>query len=212
MGMGGLLGAQNEEDDALARLRAGAQKKEETEKQANSALPNNPVELKTSPGEMRSFTFPADPKPERVSIITGSGHITTGAATASGSGMTGKLGLGGISGQMRSEPAKMSGEILDNDPNAPIERPGRSTPGIEAFPNLERSTGTFRDQASLPLPIDVHNEHPPLDIFIDPGDSTADMISEFYLALSAYYQSMGGSGLKYVNEGCRTLVQEEEAV
>jgi len=49
---------------------------------------------------------------------------------------------------------------------------------------------------------------PSLTIYIDPGDASADTITELYLALSALYEAHGGSGLKIVRHRRRALQGE----
>jgi len=49
----------------------------------------------------------------------------------------------------------------------------------------------------------------PIEVYLDPGDAPQELITEFFLALSALYQAHGGSGLKFVNDERRSLVGEE---
>jgi hypothetical protein len=49
----------------------------------------------------------------------------------------------------------------------------------------------------------------PLTVYLDPGDAPQELITEFYLALSAVYRSFGGDGLKIVKEELGTMVAEE---
>lgn len=48
-----------------------------------------------------------------------------------------------------------------------------------------------------------------ISVFIDPGDATAEDIADLYVALANYYKVVGGSGLKFTNEGCRSLLEME---
>jgi carbon storage regulator CsrA len=48
-----------------------------------------------------------------------------------------------------------------------------------------------------------------LSVFIDPGNASEALLAELYVALSAYYQSVGGSGLEIKEDERRSLVREE---
>jgi hypothetical protein len=50
---------------------------------------------------------------------------------------------------------------------------------------------------------------PPLEVYLDPGDAPQELITEFFLTLSAYYESLGGSGLQILKDEQRSLVVEE---
>jgi len=39
-----------------------------------------------------------------------------------------------------------------------------------------------------------------LYVYVEPGDSPAELITELYLILSAMYESFGGSGLKILED------------
>ena len=45
----------------------------------------------------------------------------------------------------------------------------------------------------------MSSEVEPLLLAIDPGDASAGDILEYYLALNAYYKSLGGEGLKFTD-------------
>jgi hypothetical protein len=47
---------------------------------------------------------------------------------------------------------------------------------------------------------------PPVTAYLDPGTAPQELITEFYLALSAVYQSRGGSPLMFVSDETRSLV------
>jgi hypothetical protein len=49
----------------------------------------------------------------------------------------------------------------------------------------------------------------PLTVYLDPGDAPQELITEYFLALSALYQAHGGSGLQFVNDERRSFVMEE---
>jgi hypothetical protein len=46
------------------------------------------------------------------------------------------------------------------------------------------------------------------NVYVDPGDAPAELITELYLALSALHKACGGEGLSIVNEERRSLVGE----
>lgn len=50
--------------------------------------------------------------------------------------------------------------------------------------------------------------YPPISLYIHPGDASAEDVSEFYMALNVLYRSIGGAGLRFVNEGQKTVVRE----
>ena len=49
----------------------------------------------------------------------------------------------------------------------------------------------------------------PFSVFIDPGSAPQELITDFFIALSAAYRAHGGSGLQIVNDEYRSLVGEE---
>ena len=48
----------------------------------------------------------------------------------------------------------------------------------------------------------------PLSVYVDPGDAPPELITELYLALDCAYRSLGGTGLRIVDEQERVLVPE----
>lgn len=46
-------------------------------------------------------------------------------------------------------------------------------------------------------------------VYVDPGDAPQELITDFYLALSAYYAAHGGSGLRFAHDERRQLVLAE---
>jgi hypothetical protein len=47
-----------------------------------------------------------------------------------------------------------------------------------------------------------------LRVFIDPGEASTELLTEFYIALSAYYRALGGAGLEVIGRERRILVGE----
>lgn len=47
-----------------------------------------------------------------------------------------------------------------------------------------------------------------LRVLLDPGNASEELLTEFYVALSAYYRSLGGSGLSIKKDERRALVGE----
>lgn len=39
---------------------------------------------------------------------------------------------------------------------------------------------------------------PVLSVYVNPGNATSELITELYVALAAYYLSLGGTGLEIV--------------
>ncbi len=50
---------------------------------------------------------------------------------------------------------------------------------------------------------------PPLRVYVDPGDAPRDAITDFYVALAAYYKSLGGSGLRFKEDEIGTVIPAE---
>ena len=53
---------------------------------------------------------------------------------------------------------------------------------------------------------------PPIHVYIDPGDASTELIAELYANLDALYRSLGGSGLKFVNDERRMPIEVEVEV
>ncbi|KAA0132093.1 hypothetical protein FYZ48_28685 [Gimesia chilikensis] len=54
----------------------------------------------------------------------------------------------------------------------------------------------------------INNEERILSVYIDPGTSSPELITELYVALDALYRANGGSGLQIVKEDRRSMVGE----
>jgi hypothetical protein len=62
---------------------------------------------------------------------------------------------------------------------------------------------------AYPPTVTVSVSHPPnLPVYVDPGDASPELLTEFYVALSAVYRSLGGSGLEVAGEQCRVVEGE----
>ena len=76
---------------------------------------------------------------------------------------------------------------------------------LEDFLTLESVIDALTPVTSIPEPS-------PISVYLDPGESPQELISEFFLTLSAYYESLGGSGLQIVRDEQRSLVVEEASL
>lgn len=47
-----------------------------------------------------------------------------------------------------------------------------------------------------------------VSVFIDPGDASAELLTELYVSLAAYYRSLGGSGLVIKKDERRSIIGE----
>jgi len=54
----------------------------------------------------------------------------------------------------------------------------------------------------------IESEPEPLEVYLDPGEAPEELLTEFFVALSAVYRAHGGSGLKVIREQRRTFAGE----
>jgi hypothetical protein len=76
-----------------------------------------------------------------------------------------------------------------------------ATPGVGHkkilgfFDLLKRASGPLPDQRGETSVIEQVDESRYLDVYLDPGQSSSDLIRDFFVALDVLYQAHGGSGL-----------------
>jgi len=63
----------------------------------------------------------------------------------------------------------------------------------------------------MPERKEYRRKHPTLRVSLYPGDSSQEVITEFYLALSAVYRACGGSGLRCVGPRDSFITQDSTA-
>lgn len=57
-------------------------------------------------------------------------------------------------------------------------------------------------------PVQNESDAREISVFIDPGEASEELLTEFYAALSAYYRALDGSGLAIIKDDRRSLVGE----